>query len=507
MRTGQPSKRSEMTLKSVSAKQEKSLADFKRVRPLWEHQEQALQTAYAKDYFALFFETGTGKTLTALTIARAWMHRSGRTLRTLVLSPPITLQNWKSEWLAGSNFSVSNVAVAHGHGDKRCAVFSDKQNAVVITNYESLISPKVFKAIENWKPEVIIFDESHRVKSHSAKRSKQAFQLAQNARHRLILTGTPILNSPMDIFMQWKILDLGEDFGKNFFQFRGEYFYDKNSRMPSHIHFPKWEIREESLESIKGTISKNAMFVAKNACLDLPPLVKTVVKVSLSPEQRKIYTDMAKDLIAYVASGVSVARLALTKAMRLQQIVSGFLNVEDSQGESKNHEIEDNPRLVALSELLSDRAEGSKCIVWASFRHNYGQIASVCKKLNLPYVEIHGDKTQKEKDTAVKEFNENNSIRVCIGHPGSGGIGVNLTSSNVTIFYSRSFSLEHDIQAEARNYRGGSEIHEKVTRIDLIAEDTIDEYIAAKLEGKQAISDSVLYDLVKILEGKNENNS
>lgn len=489
-----------MTLPSVSGITEKSLTDFPRVRALWEHQEQALARAYPKDYFALFFETGTGKTLTALTIARSWMYRGGRTMRTLVLSPPITLQNWRNEWLAGSNFSAFNVAVAHGHGDKRCNVFEDKSNAVVITNYESLISPKVFKAIEKWKPDVIIFDESHRVKSHSAKRTKQAFQLAQNAKHRLILTGTPILNSPMDIFSQWKILDLGEDFGKNFFQFRGEYFYDKNARMPSHIHFPKWEIREDSLDIIKDKIAQNSMFVAKSACLDLPPLVKTVVKVPLSSEQRKVYNDMAKDLIAYVASGVSVARLALTKAMRLQQIVSGFINVEDANGETKNHEIEDNPRLGALTELLSDRAEGSKCIVWASFRHNYRQIAAVCEKLNLPYVEIHGDKTQKEKDTAVKEFNENDSVRVCIGHPGSGGIGVNLTSSNVTIFYSRSFSLEHDIQAEARNYRGGSEIHEKVTRIDLVAEDTIDEYIAAKLEGKQAISDSVLHELVNLLE-------
>jgi SNF2 family DNA or RNA helicase len=81
---------------------------------------------------------------------------------------------------------------------------------------------------------------------------------------------------------------------------------------------------------------------------------------------------------------------------------------------------------------------------------------------------------------------------VLIGHPGSGGIGVNLTASSVSIFYSRGFSLEHDIQAEARNYRGGSERHDKITRIDLVAPGTIDEEVVRKLHAKQTISDVIL---------------
>jgi len=472
---------------------------FDRIKKPWSHQEEALQRAANLDYFALFFETGTGKTLTAIMLARYWMFKAGGALKVLVVSPPITLQNWKREWLEASKFTESNVRIVYGTALKRSEVFSDKKLQVAITNYESFLMGGVIAGIKQWKPDVLILDEVHRCKNPSSKRSKAVYDIAKSVKQRIIMTGTPILNTPMDIFAQWRSLDLGEAFGKNYFEFRGKYFYDKNGRMPAHIHFPKWEIKPAGLQQIKEIIAPHSMFVAKSDCLDLPPLVKMQVKVQLSGEQRKLYNSMAKDFIAFAESGVSVARLCLTKSLRLQQIVSGFLTVEGDNGESSNHEIKDNPRLDALSELLEDRAEGSKIIVWASFRHNYAQIAAVCAKLSLPYVEIHGDKTQREKDTAVERFNKDDSVRVLIGHPGSGGIGINLVSSNVTIFYSRTWNLEHDVQAEARNYRGGSEIHAKVTRIDLVAEDTIDELVAAKLDEKQGVSDSVVHDLVNIL--------
>jgi hypothetical protein len=99
----------------------------------------------------------------------------------------------------------------------------------------------------------------------------------------------------------------------------------------------------------------------------------------------------------------------------------------------------------------------------------------------------------------VELYNNDPSCRVCIGHPGSGGIGINLvnklSTQSYSIFYSRNFSLEYDIQAEARNYRGGSEHYEKITRIDLVATGTIDEQIMACLRDKKVISAQILQDL------------
>ena len=136
-------------------------------------------------------------------------------------------------------------------------------------------------------------------------------------------------------------------------------------------------------------------------------------------------------------------------------------------------------------------------IVWAVFKENYKAIREVCETLGVEYVEITGKKTSKQKDAAIDLFHNDLSVRVLLGHPGSGGIGINLVAASYAIFYSRNFSLEYDLQAEARNYRGGSGRHTRVTRIDLVAKDTIDEVVAAKLAEKQNVSDKILVNIIK----------
>jgi SNF2 family DNA or RNA helicase len=182
------------------------------------------------------------------------------------------------------------------------------------------------------------------------------------------------------------------------------------------------------------------------------------------------------------------------------QIVSGFLPLgEDNGREGRIERFDGIPRLDALSSLLEAIAEPHKVIVWAVFRADYEAIRGVAKALGYDHVEINGEISAKEKDEAVHRFNHDPSCRLLLGHPASGGVGVNLTAASYSIYYSRNFSLENDIQSEARNYRGGSEVHEKITRYDLIAKGTIDELIARRLAEKQVISQKVLQDLAKEL--------
>jgi hypothetical protein len=186
----------------------------------------------------------------------------------------------------------------------------------------------------------------------------------------------------------------------------------------------------------------------------------------------------------------SVAELVITKTLRMQQIVSGHLRVENEDGTTTTLTIGDNPRKETLRGLLEDLCPANKVIVWAVFKDNYADIRHVCEKLKLKFVELTGE--TKDKESAMKEFNTNPEISVLIGNPGAGGIGVNLVAANTMIYYSRSFSLEHDIQSEARNYRGGSEIHSKITRYDIVAPHTIDELVLETLANKQEISDAIL---------------
>lgn len=470
----------------------------------WGHQRTAFNRAVPQRAFGLFFEMGAGKTMTAINILRAWMGKEKRVLRTLVLGPPIVVQNWKREFETHSRIG-KQVFCLEGPGKKRLegllkhgfdASVMTRQGAVFVTNYESLLMKDLHAMLYKWQPEVIVFDESHKLKNPTAKRTKLATALADVAQYRLILTGTPILNTPMDIFSQLRVMDGGQLFGRNFFSFRAEYFYDKNAGMPKDKHFPLWLPREGSLDKMNAKIKPVSMVVKKQDCMDLPPLVRQEIPVELSKEQTKLYEAMKKDFIAYVNDKACVAQLAITKALRLQQIVSGFVTLEgENGGERTNVAIKDNPRALALRDLLEDITPTAKCLVWAVFRENYGAVRAVCEDLGIQFVEVHGEVPAAKRQAAVDAFNTDPNIKVFLGHPGSAGIGINLVAAPYSIFYSRTFSLEQDLQAEARNYRGGSEIHEKVTRFDLVAKGTIDEVITAKLAAKIDISDKVLRDI------------
>lgn len=478
------------------------MTDFDLCGTPWQHQLAAMQKADRRDSFGLFFQPGTGKSFTSILLARRKMYQAKAWKRVLVLAPPVVLKNWKDEWLAHSNFKDHDIAVMSGPAKNRVAVFdAPKAPRVIITNYESLLMEPVFKALQAWSPEILIADESHRCKNPASKRTKRTMALAKIAPIRYILTGTPVLNTPMDIWAQYFILDRGETFGTNFFTFRKTYFYDANAGMPPGRHFPDWKLRKGAVVEIAHKIANSSMHVDKADCLDLPPLMRERIDVDMSPEQYRVYAQMANDLVAYLDGKECVARIALTKALRLLQCVSGFIPMESpNDTEPTIHAFENCPREAALRDLLIDIAPASKVIVWATFHDNYRAIRRICDDLGLPFVELHGEISTAEKHAAVDRFNTDESVRVLIGHPGSGGIGVNLVAADTMIFYSRGFSLEHDVQAEARNYRGGSERHKKVTRYDIVATGTIDELVLDRLAQKMDIGEAVIQDLRGMLQ-------
>lgn len=458
---------------------------------LWAHQERAVALAKDLPEFGFLMDMGVGKTLTCITVLRHKYAQHGSLLRTLIIGPPIILENWRREILKFSKIKPENVVVLSGSGAQRLKLFQEKNDGprIFITNYESLLMPDLFAALSAYSPEVLVVDESHKCKDPTTKRTKAVLKLSKVARYRYIMTGTPILNTPMDIFSQFQILDQGKTFGDRFYAFRAKYFYDKNASMRGMSkYFPDWRLKPGALEEIGQLMARRAMHVKKEQCLDLPELVRKTVYVEMSPEQKKHYLAMKEDFITFMGDQACTAELAITKALRLQQIVSGFIKTEDGV----EREFKTNPRQEALRELLEEITPHHKVLVWAVFKENYSQIRKVCDDLGLPYVEVHGEVSPAKRQESVDRFNSDPAVRVFIGHPGSGGIGINLVAASYAIFYSRNFSLEQDLQAEARNYRGGSEIHAKVTRVDLVTKDTIDELVVKSLANKEQVSDKTL---------------
>jgi SNF2 family DNA or RNA helicase len=365
------------------------------------------------------------------------------------------------------------------------------KDSIFITNYEGFANAKMRDVFSFHPPEFLILDEAHRVKGVSAQRTKALISISDSmnnltVKYRMILTGTPVLNNEMDLFAQYRILDGGKRLGKNFFQFRAQYFEDKNRYMPKHSHFPKWAPKPSSREALKAKISEISMHASKDECLDLPPLVRVSMPVEMAADQKKAYNDMKKEFLAFCSSGVSIAQLAITKALRMQQILSGFLKLDDGN----IHRFEFNPRANMLEELLEDISGQHKVIVWAIFHEDHEVIRNVCRKLNLEYAELTGQISDKQAE--IDRFQKSSNCRVMIASQAAGGTGVNLTEASYMIYYSRGYSLEHDLQSEARAYRGGSEKHKSITRIDLIADGTIDTAVLKALQGKKDLSTDIL---------------
>ena len=474
---------------------------------LWAHQEKAIKEARDRDYYGLFCDPGTGKTFTTLEIIRDKFRKHGKILPTLIFAPTVVVPNWRTEILKYTKIKPEKIILLQGSGKDRIEqVERADPYSIFVTNFEALaVMPILIDVLEKKfisvdSPKILICDEVHKLKDPSSKRTKRAVELSRIFKYRFILTGTPILNDLMDIYSQFKIMDQGENFGHNFFSFRARFFEDKNRFMPSHVKFPNWQPLPGADEAIKEVVHQNGAIAKKSECLDLPPLVKKIIEVELGPEQRRLYDSMKKDFIASfeVKQGDeektrhSIAELAITKALRLNQIASGHIKLEgDIDGnEGFVANIKDNPRKKALKELLEDIAPYHKVIVWAVFRANYNDIKEVCGDLKLGFCELTGE--VKDKQAQIEKFENDPDMRVLIGNPSSGGIGVNLTAASYMIYYSRGFSLEHDIQSEARNYRGGSERHESITRIDIVARGTIDELVLNALAEKQELSEKIL---------------
>lgn len=469
---------------------------------LMEHQKQAIfRSSFQRDLF-LAWEVGTGKSCGTINILRQRYAEAGRIMRTVIICPLIMTKKWKAEFGLFSRVDPAQIHILEGSIAKRIQTIKNMKDyaGIFITNYDAFQNKDLADAFMGWQPEILVCDESHVLKNYKSKRAKEVARIADICKHRYLLTGTPILNNAMDLYMQFRILDgylgKGATFGTNFFVFRGQYFRDANASWagkPS--YFPKWEPRESAYQELMDKIGAKTLRVRKSDCLDLPPFVVEELPVELSTEQRRMYEQMKKEFVTWIdkekESGTPkavVARLAITKALRLQQIVSGFVKTDSGE----EIRIKDCPRLEALRDLLEMICVENKVIVWACFKENYKMIAEVCKSLDLKYVEAHGDVANKDKFEAVRQFNSDPSIKVFIGNQGAMGVGIDLIPATYSVYYSRGFKLGDDLQSEARNYRRGSEIHDKVTRINLVAPDSTDQLIADALSMKIDISEAIL---------------
>jgi SNF2 family DNA or RNA helicase len=246
----------------------------------------------------------------------------------------------------------------------------------------------------------------------------------------------------------------------------------------------------QRLDELEENLKPFSFRILKQDCLDLPDKIWTKRYIQLTEEQQKVYNQMRTTALALLNGKMMTTNTVLTQLMRLHQITCGHMKADDgSIIELKNE------RLNALIDILEE-AQG-KVIIWANYLHD---IEAIKKTIIEKYgkdsvVTYYGATDIKDRQTNIKNFQTNDKVKYLIGNPQTGGYGITLTAANTVVYYSNNYDLEKRLQSEDRAHRIGQK--NKVTYIDLIAEDTVDEKIVKSLRNKVNIATEIMGEELK----------
>jgi len=488
--------------------------DFFPVRKPYHHQAVALDALHNQEFFALFMEMGTGKTKVVCDeIAECIQGR--KHYNVLVVCPKTIIGTWRNElakWLP-VELSRHIIRLRTGNNGMEQLIHlirSDARLRIVLTNYERVGS--MLEGLKALEFDLMVCDESTKIKSPSASRSKAAREVGETAHRRIILSGNPVTNGVFDLYSQFEFLQQGVLGYSTYNAFRNRY---DSVRKRSDWAGEGGRWGREKLDELKRRVARHSFIVTKDQCLDLPEKVYSVRHVPMGKRQRELYDQMAGWYMAEMqaavdaSDGVVEARAFIAMILRLSQITQGF--VKDTQTHGKIVPIPDGDgKLQALMEILEDEVPANqKVVVWARFHYDVDAISAALDKANIPYLTLTGKTPDRERETIEVDFNEG-PARVLIGEPGTGGMGLTLIGTEgrpccTQVFYSNDYSYDKRAQAEDRSHRIGQ--RNNVTYIDLVCPGSIDEHIAAKLQMKRDISDEVksMESVRAVLLGNREN--
>ncbi len=333
-------------------------------------------------------------------------------------------------------------------------------------------------------------DESTTIKNTKSNRTKALVQLSKDFEYSRILTGSPVTNSPMDVYSQTEFLKKGVLGYSNFYAFQARYANLQTRNMGSTSF--RQVVGFKNLDELNKKLDNFSFRVLKKDCLDLPNKVYMPRYVSLTKRQLELYEQIRKEALVLFEDGRLVsAPQMVTQMLRLQQILSGYLTTDD--GYQENFETR---RIDALLDICYETS--GKIIIWSRFRYDIMKIAQVLSDNfgESKVAKYFGDTKDDERSEIIDRFqNPNSDLRFFIGNPSTAGRGLTLTEGHTVVYYANDFNLDTRIQSEDRCHRIGQ--NKSVTYIDLISEGTIDEKIVHSLVNKIDLSAKVLGEEAK----------
>jgi SNF2 family DNA or RNA helicase len=324
-------------------------------------------------------------------------------------------------------------------------------------------------------PCMVVADEASRIKSPSSVRTKATISLGKRATFRRTLSGTPVTNGLQDLYAQFKFLD-GSDRStitgvSTFSAFKGMFCKMGGFEGRQIVGY-------QNTDLLRERIAPYIYEVKKEDCLDLPPKRYERASVQLSPEQKKHYKSVKDDMLLELGDGTTVdIPQAITRLLRLQQIVGGFLPDGTRLA---------CPRLDELVDRVSADVESDlSVIIWARFRPETIAIAEGLAKKSVFSCRYTGGQTELARKTFLSDF-QKKTYPVLIGTQAAGGIGLDMTAASRVYYYSNTFGYEDRIQSEDRAHRIGQ--NNPVIYTDLHAAHTVDDLILKALRRKQDVA-------------------
>lgn len=483
----------------------------------YQHQVKALKKLLSTGWGgALLMEPRTGKTKVAIDYASV-MHMAGHVNRVLVVAPVGVMGVWEEEIPRHCPVPHS-ITVWDKDGRKQTDLpkFGKDRLDFVITNYDAGSTPGQFrrdpktgkvgwflkvgrryvpqpdryqrdkkgnivlnrdgspridarimrkrdrkggkfefkKKIDAWQPQLILLDESHRIKSPSAAKSRVFHSLSKGVPYRVIMTGTVVTKKKRiyDVYSQWLFLNRKRFVDESGMPLTFAEFKDHFSVTTKRNGYPQW-LRNKNEEELHRLIHEDAYSVLREDCFDLPPLTSQIIPVHLD-ESAEAYDQMAEDMIARIKTGeVTEASIALVQGLRLRQLSNGVAKTMGTKDNPKGHlRVIGSEKLQALEDRLEDLMEaGEHVIIGASFRPDIQRIQKMCAKHKWKHFAVYGGVPLAERHRMRREFEAFPDGAIFIGNPAAASEGIDLRSAAIMIWYSLPVSWVHYRQFMDRN--------------------------------------------------------
>ena len=499
-------------------------ANFNYLTTPYAHQEEGLHHIHRNLRAGLFYSPGLGKCKIVIDLQRL----TGDNM--LILCPKVMLHTWAEEF--EKHGGIKDVVILEGTKKRKLDLVSKATKTppvAVITTYET--ATRLQKELIQVNYTAIIADESHQLKTPFSQRTKAATALASRAYRRILLSGTPSLGSPFDLYAQLRFLG-NYLCPENWWAFRKRFGVFPPSEDSEKV--PKILLGFKNLEIINKRVNLISILKTKEQCLDLPERQIIDKVFALSGAQKKQYNDFISNASDAVGFGVLtrmsqnelsfadgptledyvIAPESITQLGKLDQINSGFLYrtkvnpricngcaqvgacvansvvpytsacaVVKQKPVGDTLDSKENTRLDECKALLESILEEptNKVIIWTVYRRELDHIESVVQELGVKHVRVQGGLSTDELTQGRQAFNTDPECRVYVAQI-STGIGVTLNAANYVIYYNLPWSLQHYLQSMDRNYRIGQT--RPVVAYRLIAKHTLDEAKAAAMDQK-----------------------